>query len=79
MIYNNNQGAITLIKNPIFYSHIKHVNIQYYYVRKTIANNNIKLEYILTDNIMINKLTKTFPINKFSKFRNSIRLKLLNE
>ena len=44
-----------------------------------IVNNNIKLEYVLTNNIVIDKLTKTLPINKFNKFKNLIKLRLLNE
>ena len=34
---------------------------------------------MLIDNIMINKLTKTFFINKFNKFKNLIGLKLLDK
>ena len=63
----------------MFYSYIKYVDIQYYYVKETVVNGDIKLEYMSTNNIIIDGLTKVLLINKFSKFRNSIRLRLLNK
>ena len=66
-------------KNLIFYNYIKYINIQYYYVRETIINNNIKLKYMSIDNMVVDGLTKPLFVNKFNKFRNSIRLKLLND
>ena len=30
IIYNDNQSAITLVKNLQHYDHIKHINIQHY-------------------------------------------------
>jgi hypothetical protein len=32
-LYYNNNGAILLAKNPIFYEYTKHIKIKYYYIR----------------------------------------------
>ena len=44
-----------------------------------VVNNNVKLEYVLINNIVADELIKAFFINKFNKFKNLIRLKLLDE
>ena len=62
----------------MFHNRTKHVDIQHYYVKKTVANGNIKLKYVLTDNIIADRLTKALFADKFNKFRNSIRLRILD-
>ena len=62
----------------MFYNYIKYIDIQYYYVKETVINSNIELKYILTDNIIANKLIKTLFADKFSKFKNLIGLRMLN-
>ena len=45
-IISNNQSAIFLIKNSIYYNRIKNVNIVYHYIRKKITIKRIKFKYI---------------------------------
>ena len=42
----NSQNAISLIRNSVYYNRTKHINIVYYYIRKKITIERIKLEYI---------------------------------
>jgi hypothetical protein len=34
IIFNDNQGSLTLIKNPIHHKKIKHMNIQHHFVKE---------------------------------------------
>ena len=47
-IYTGNNGALLLVKNPIFYERIKHINIKYHYIRQLINQGIIDLYYIFT-------------------------------
>ena len=62
----------------MFYNYIRHINIQYYYIREIIINGDVKLKYMLINNVIVNRLIKVFLSNKFNKFRNLIKLRLLN-
>ena len=44
-----------------------------------VVNNNAKLKYVLINTIITNGLIKILPTNKFNKFKNSIKLRLLNK
>ena len=49
VIYCDNQGAMTLAKNPQFHARTKHIDIQHHYVREQVTAGNVALEYIPTD------------------------------
>ena len=42
VIYENNQSAIAIAKNPQFHRRAKHINIEYHFIREQVNNNNIK-------------------------------------
>src|SRR5204862_2328971 len=48
VIFEDNQEAIVLAYNPEHYARIKHIDIQYHFVRDYVKNNKIKLEYCPT-------------------------------
>jgi len=41
----DNQGVISLMKNPTQHARIKHINVQHHFVRKRIENRKIMFEY----------------------------------
>jgi hypothetical protein len=44
--------------NPEFHAQLKHINVQYHYIRELVENNTVKLEYIQTSEIAADYLTK---------------------
>jgi len=70
----NNQKIIALIKNSEFYIRIKHIDIHHHFIRKVKSHRFIHLNYILTNNIVINRLTKSLLTLKFIHFINLINL-----
>ncbi len=70
----NNQKIIALIKNSEFYIRIKHIDIHHHFIRKVKSYRFIHLNYILTNNIVINRLTKSLLTLKFIHFINLINL-----
>jgi len=58
VIYEDNQGTITLAKNPVHRQRCKHIDIKYHFVRSTVANGEVSLEYCPTDQMVADLMTK---------------------
>lgn len=68
IIFGDNQGAITLVKNLQFHARTKHIVIQHYFVRKQQIAGTVDLEYILIERQVANKLTKALLKNRLLLF-----------
>ena len=71
-IYEDNQGSITLAKNPQFYKRTKHIDIRYHFVREKIEDGEVILEYISTTNMLADLMTKPIPATQFCVLRNKL-------
>ena len=71
-LYEDNQGAIALSKNPKNHPRTKHIDIKYHYVRETVENNFINLLYCPTADMLADVMTKGLPKYSFEKFRESM-------
>ena len=45
LIYEDNQGAISMAKYPVFHKRTKHVQIRYHFVREAVEQGTIALKY----------------------------------
>ena len=45
VIFEDNQSAICMAKNPQFHGRAKHIGIKYHFIREQVSNNTIKLRY----------------------------------
>ena len=72
MVYGDNQGAITLTKNPKFHAWTKHFNIQTHFIREKVINGDIKLEYVPTERQVADGMTKPLPELAFARFREAL-------
>ena len=70
----NNQKTIALIKNSEFYIYIKYIDIYHYFIRKVKFCKLIYFDYILTSNIITDRLIKSLLILKFIHFTNLMSL-----
>ena len=66
-IYEDNQGAISMAKNPKGHARTKHIDIRYYFVRDRVQDGAIALKYIGTDEIIADIPTKPLPKHRFEK------------
>lgn len=58
-IFNDNQGAGELARNPVYHGRSKHIDIRYHFVREALSNHLIKLDYKPTEQMIADVLTKT--------------------
>jgi hypothetical protein len=67
-IYGDNQGAIALVQNPEFHARTKHIDVSAHYVRELAEDQKINLQYIQTDKMLADMLTK--PLKKVRHVQN---------
>ena len=69
VIYCDNQNCIQLFENPIFHDRSKHIEIRYHFIRDYIQRGAVTLQYISTDELVTNILTKSLGRGKFVFFK----------
>ncbi|CAJ2639996.1 unnamed protein product [Trifolium pratense] len=68
-IFVDNKSAIALAKNPVFHDRSKHIDTRYHYIRECVSNNDVKLEYMKTDDQVADIFTKPLKREHFVKLR----------
>ncbi len=69
LIWGDNQGALSLIKNPLLTERSKHIDVQHHFVRDRAERGEVKFEYCPTAQMVADMLTKALPEGKFVPFR----------
>ena len=67
-IYEDNQRAIELSKNPKFHNRTKHIDIAYHFVRERISSKEISVTYCLSSEMLADIMTKGLTTVSFQKF-----------
>ena len=68
ILYNDNQSAQKLSSNPVFHKRTKHIDIKYHFVREVLQNGVVKIEYLPTEEMVADILTKPLCRVKHLKF-----------
>jgi len=58
VLYCDNQGAQKLVKNPVYHSRTKHIDIRHHYVREIYEKKEIDIKYIPTNDMVADIFTK---------------------
>jgi len=75
IVYQDNLSAIKMMEDGKGSSdRTKHISVRYFWMKEKVNNNEIKFEYIPTENMVSDILTKPLSGKQFIKLRN----KLLN-
>jgi hypothetical protein len=61
LLLSDNQGAISLAKNPKFHQRTKHIDTRYHFIRELVKMNVVNLEYCPTTEMVADCLTKAMP------------------
>ena len=71
-VYEDNQGAICLAKNPTNHSRTKHIDVKYHFTREMVESGVMKVDYVSTSDMVADTLTKALPRPSFEKHRLSM-------
>ena len=69
VIFEDNQGAIALSKNPVHRQRSKHIDVRYHFIRTT--QNGKVVKYCPTADMAADLMTKAATKFKLQKFRRS--------
>ena len=64
----DNQAANSLVKNLHIHERFKHIDVAYHHVRDLTKNNLIQLNYIFSNEMMTNEMTKPLSKKRFKTF-----------
>ncbi|GJS15073.1 putative ribonuclease H-like domain-containing protein [Tanacetum coccineum] len=73
-IYIDNESTICILKNPVFHSKTKHIEIRHHLIRDSYEKRLIQVIKIYTDHNIADLLTKAFDVSKFNFLIASIGL-----
>jgi hypothetical protein len=70
IIYQDNQSTIALVNNGVSRSdRSRHINIRYFWLKERVDNGDVAIEYLPTDDMVADILTKPLQGNKFLYLR----------
>jgi len=61
MLFCNNQGTISLAKNPTHHAKTNHVDLQLHFIRDYVEKGTIDVKYCPTENMLADLMTKGLP------------------
>ncbi|GJT46671.1 putative ribonuclease H-like domain-containing protein [Tanacetum coccineum] len=64
-IFIDNESTICIVKNPVFYSKTKHIEIRHHFIRDSSEKKLIQMIKIHTDHNVADLLTKAFDVGRF--------------
>ena len=74
VIYCDNIGATNLCSNPVFHSRMKHVAIDFHFIREQVQNGTLHVSHVSSDDQLADALTKPLPKSQFLSLKSKIGL-----
>lgn len=71
-LFCDNIGATYLCSNPVFHSRMKHIALDFHYVRQLVQMGKLKVSHISTKDQLADILTKPLPRPRFTTLRDKI-------
>ena len=70
--YCDSLPAIAVSKNPEHHSRMKHIDVRHHWLREKVEKGLLKLQFVPTDNMVADVLTKALVRMKHEKCRNRL-------
>jgi hypothetical protein len=76
-LWCDNLGATYLSANPVFHARIKHIKVDYHFVRERVALKQLDIRFISTNDQVADGFTKVLSQQKLTNFQNNLNLRRL--
>ena len=74
-VLEDNQSAIHMATNPRYHGRSKHIDLKYHFIRETVQQGNVLLEYCPTERMVVDIFTKNLPSPRFKDLRDLLGVK----
>ena len=74
VMYCDNLSALALSSNPVYHSRIKHLDIDYHFVREKVQKKDLLVQYVPTEEQVADVFTKGLHSPIFSRHCSHLRL-----
>ena len=74
VIYCDNIGATQLSSNPVFHSRMKHVAIDFHFIRQRVQSGNLRVSHVSSQDQLADVLTKSLSRSQFWLLKDKIGL-----
>jgi hypothetical protein len=71
-IWCDNRSYMKLLENLVFHDRSKHIEINYHYIRDMVQKGAVRLQYVTTEEQVVDVLTKPLSRMKFEHFRDKL-------
>lgn len=73
-LWCDNLGATYLSANPVFHARTKHVEIDFHFVREKVAQQQLVVQFISTQDQIVDVFTKALPSQRFLFLRSKLQV-----
>ncbi|KAH9699250.1 hypothetical protein KPL71_024275 [Citrus sinensis] len=73
-VWCDNMSAIELVKNPVFHSRTKHIEIDVHFIRDKVLAGNLKICYVPSEDQIADILTKPLSSPQFNYLRDKLNV-----
>jgi hypothetical protein len=74
-VWVDNMGVKYLAFNPIFHDKMKHVEVDYHFVRKRVAKRLLEVDYVTTGDQTADGFTKGLTMRKLENFKYNLNMR----
>ena len=71
-LHCDNTSTISMSKNPVLHSKIKHIPIKYHFLRENVTNIVVQLNFIPSTEQIVDIFTKPLPKTQFEYLRQNL-------
>lgn len=71
-VYSDNVGATYLSANPVFHSRMKHLTLDFHFVRNNVQSGTLRVQHVSTRDQLVDALTKPLSRARFQELMSKI-------
>jgi hypothetical protein len=73
-LWCDNMGAKYLSANPVFYTRMKHIEVDYHFVRERVLKKLLKIDFISSKDQVADGFTKPLSVRLLENFKHNLNL-----
>jgi EAL domain-containing protein (putative c-di-GMP-specific phosphodiesterase class I) len=73
-IWCDNLGATYLSVDHVFYARTKHIEIDFHFVRETVASNQLPIRFVSSNDQVADGFTKPLPVKQLVEFKRNLNM-----